>query len=143
MKDAPPTCKDNHPRTEKNTYINPAGHQVCRVCIRERKQKRTAETKHLSLIERLVRRQANSLHRPLTPRECLFQHEMQPIEPYVWWCNDRMCGVLVVFFNFPGSYRYTSGTQFIFFSEDESRKYREGDESLADLVTRRIEREEA
>lgn len=65
---------------------------------------------------------------------------MKPLEYGVWYCDHPDCQVLIVLFNFPGTYHIHGGTEHLYFSLEEARRYLTGRQSLVQLVESKLQR---
>ena len=81
----------------------------------------------------------SSRRRYTPPRECQFQHPMRIVDYRAWFCDDPLCCALLVGLEIPSLYEMHTGTNFLVFDEDESKKYRAGRQTLREVVLTRIE----
>ncbi len=82
----------------------------------------------------------STVGRPLAPRTCGFGHEMEMRELGVWYCDHTNCGVLMVFFHYPQTYKYNNGAMNIYFDREEAADYLQGKQSVESLVQSRMEK---
>ena len=129
MKKIPSTCKRGHVRFEPGR---------CRECKRLKEQERYQRMKALPARKLISDRREASQGRQLFDGTCGFGHAMEAKEHGVHYCDDELCGVLVVAFDFPGAYRFHKGTKHLYFSRDEANDYLHGQENRETLIERKI-----